>query len=477
MLRLKAMHLSMALYYGTFFMNNNISKKKNYQKIYRNKFLKIYQIFMLTSMLVLLTSCSRNGGPDATTVGDNISTQDNLTVMKEEKESVNEEKSTGEKSTSEKSTSEKSSGEKSTGEKSISEKSTSEKSISDNNPVDEWIETHTLEEKIAQLFIIRPELLDSDKPSITVSSSIKNNYKKYPVSGFILFSQNIENREQTSQLLKNLKLLAKTNSEVMPFLAVDEEGGRVVRVADRISGCNNVGYMSQFGLTNDADAAFNAGYYTGCYLKDLGFNTDFAPVFDVLSNPDAIVKDRVISSDPLVVSNLAPSFSKGLNSAGILSCAKHFPGHGNTALDTHTDFAQVNSTYEELKACDLLPYYNAVNGEVSMIMVAHVTYPNVTGDYTPASLSHAIVTDILRKDMGYNGVIITDSLSMGAIANNYNAAIAAEMAVNSGVDLLLTDDKFVEMYNGILSAVKSGRISEERINESLRRILILKQKL
>ena len=261
------------------------------------------------------------------------------------------------------------------------------------------------------------------------------------------------------------------------FLCVDEEGGSVSRVAG--SGrfnVTNAGNMSEIGANGTVDDAKQVGVTIGTYLSELGFNIDFAPVADVLTNPEnSIVKYRSFGSDVDTVSRMSIAVAKGLESKGITATYKHFPGHGATAGDTHLGAAFTTKTIDELKAEELVPFKNAIDDGAKLIMVSHISAPNITGHDTPASLSKEMVTDLLRDDMGFDGIVVTDAMEMGAISSKYKSDEAAVMAIQAGVDMILMPEDFDLAYKGVLDAAKSGEISEERLNESLVRIIKVKQ--
>ena len=338
----------------------------------------------------------------------------------------------------------------------------------------------TLEEKIGQLFIIRPDQVDlSFEPSSqhshysharTLSAPMQEALKKYPAGGFIIFDKNIES---TKQLLAFTQQMREV-SRVVPFVSVDEEGGSVTRLAHAPSkGFKLKQYksMASIGATKDTSKALEAGTVIGTYLKEYGFNLDFAPVADVNTNPkNIVIGDRAFGSDPQLVAGMVNAFVDGLHAGGVLSCTKHFPGHGDTSSDTHSGAVVVNKTWEQLKETELVPFA-ASAGNTDLIMIAHINLPNATSDGLPASLSKELLTGKLRGEMGYGGLIITDSLAMGAIQNHYDSAEAAVLALEAGVDILLMPLDYVGAFSGVAEAVKSGRISEERINESVLRIL------
>ena len=327
----------------------------------------------------------------------------------------------------------------------------------------------SLEEKVAQLFVIIPEELDQ-KALHKVSSKFVKNLAKYPVGGFILFARHIENPRQ----LRNFTEALKEVSPIPPIIAVDEEGGRVARLARHEEFfLPKFANMDSVGKSGDVENARGAGQIIGSYLYSFGFNMDFAPVADVNTNPENIVIGaRAFGSDPYLVSKMDAAFLSGLHSTGVKGCIKHFPGHGDTKGDTHAEYVAVTKTWDEIKKVELIPFIeNFKNADC--VMVAHVTFMDVDSEY-PASLSKKLISEKLRGELGYDGLVLTDALDMGAIEKNYGSGEASLLAFEAGNDILLMPQNFNEAYEGMISAVKSGRISEERLNESVLRILRLK---
>lgn len=351
----------------------------------------------------------------------------------------------------------------------------SEKSIEEE--VSEYLDSMELEEKVAQLFVVLPESLIKDVECVTVAGeATKNAINEIPVGGFVYMSNNLQSEEQVTKMLANVQKYSMERIGFPMFLCVDEEGGTVARIggSDRFD-VVEMEDMSVIGQTKDTKRAYAVGVQIGAYLSRLGFNVDFAPVADVLSNSEnTVVKRRSFGSDSETVSDMVLAVSEGLQSQGIYSTFKHFPGHGVTAEDTHEGYAYTDKTLEELETCELIPFQIGVENNVPFIMVGHISLPNVIGDNTPVSLSEYIITDLLREKMGYKGIVITDAMNMGAIAQNYSSEESAVMALQAGADIILMPENFNEAYDGVLEAVKDGRLSEERINESIRRILYLK---
>lgn len=344
--------------------------------------------------------------------------------------------------------------------------------------VDERIGAMTLEQKVAQLFIVTPEALVEGVSQVTQAGDMtREGVTAHPVGGIVYFAQNLLDPEQTTTMLANVKQFYADAGNVAPFIAVDEEGGTVVRVADNEAfGAQDVGDASALGSAGDTEAAKRAAEQIADYLMPLGFNLDFAPVADVV---DPLRSDtmglRSFSSDAAVAADMVRAEVEGFRDKKMLCCAKHFPGIGAAAGDSHEGAITIEATNEELETVDLVPFCAAIEAGVPMIMVGHVSLPNIVGDSTPAPLSSAVVQGMLRDSLGYTGIIVTDSLSMGAITDYYTPAEAAVAALKAGCDIPLMPERLDEAYQGVLSAVQVGELTEERLDESLTRILTAKQ--
>lgn len=333
----------------------------------------------------------------------------------------------------------------------------------------------TFREKVGQLFIIRPDALElpTSTGGVTeLSNTMANTLDNYPVGGIIMFGRNISTPGQITKFINNLQ----NASNIPLFMAVDEEGGLVARLA------NNAAFDVQkyksaaaVGESGDTTAAKNMGTTIGTYLRRYGFNLDFAPVADVNSNPNnTVIGNRAFSSDADVAANMAKAMAEGLKQQQIIPTFKHFPGHGDTAEDSHNGIAVSYKSKEEMEVCEWLPYKSLSTRDC--VMVGHVATPKITGNLTPASMSDEIVNGVLRQQLNLkNNVVITDALEMGAITNEYTAAEAAVNAIKAGCDILLCPDNLQETFEAVIEAVKNGTISEKRINESVYRILLLKQ--
>ena len=345
-------------------------------------------------------------------------------------------------------------------------------------------EAMTLREKVGQLFLIRPDQLDTrvsndqihnDKVSVkgirSVNRVMLETLKQYPAGGFVIFRKNIDSPKQLKALTKDLKAASK----IMPFMAVDEEGGQIARIANHKA--FTVRKYKTAKAIADSGQVRQAAEYIASYLKEYGFNLDFAPVADINTNPENIViGDRAFGSDPEEVSRLAGEYLDGLHSQGIAGSIKHFPGHGDTKGDTHKGFVAVTKTWPELLKAEIIPFRDNLH-KADTVMIAHITMQNVTSDNLPATLSRGIITGKLREELGYTGVVIADSMMMGAIKDNYTSAESAVLAVEAGCDILLMPYDYREAFDGVVRAVESGRLSEARIDDSVKRIMNLKERL
>lgn len=339
--------------------------------------------------------------------------------------------------------------------------------------IDTLLAEMPLEDKVSQLFFVTPEALTGVEVAIQAGEATKNALSEYPVGGIILFSQNIQGEEQVKMMLSNMH----TYSRYPLFTGVDEEGGTLVaRIAN--SGVISVPTfpdMQEIGNTGDPQQAYEVGSTIGGYLKNLGFNLDFAPVADVATNPDnPIIGVRSFGSDAALVSQMVAKEVEGMQSQGVSAVIKHFPGHGDTAEDSHAEAAVSYKTIDELRGTEFLPFSAGIESGTDMVMVGHIAVPNILGDYTPATLSEQMITGYLREELGYDGVVITDAMRMGAIVNYYDPAQAVVMVLQAGGDMILMPEDFISARQAVLDAVSNNVLTEERIDESLRRIYRVK---
>ncbi|WP_197029490.1 glycoside hydrolase family 3 protein [Butyrivibrio sp. AE3004] len=342
------------------------------------------------------------------------------------------------------------------------------------NP-EEVLASMSLKQKVAQLFFVTPEGLTGYQEVTVFGETSKEKYDEIPVGGLIYMAGNLKNPVQTKEMLNDTQDYVTKSTGIPIFLGLDEEGGRVLRVGSNPAfGVKKIDTMYEVAASG-AESVKESASYIGNYLADLGFNTDFAPDADILTNKEnTVIGDRAFSSDPKEVSVMAKTYAEGLHDAGIFSCYKHFPGHGDTKEDSHEGYAYSYKTMEELDECELIPFSAGINGYADFVMVAHISLPEVLGNNTPSTLSSEIVTDLLRKEMGYEGIIITDSLGMGAISDHYTAGESSVLALEAGCDMLLMGGDLNSSYKAVLTAVMDGRITEKRIDESVLRILRVK---
>lgn len=335
--------------------------------------------------------------------------------------------------------------------------------------VNAGIEVMPLEDKVAGLFIVTPEAITGVSTAIQAGDGTRDALAKYAVGGIVYFKKNIQSKDQITQMIENTQLYTKYPL----FIAVDEEGGSVSRVAEAGLG-SKISAAQTIGQTGNADNAYQAGTTIGTYLTELGFNLDFAPVADISSAENNVLQDRSYGSDATAVASYVISMMQGLQEQKVTACLKHFPGIGSSAQDTHDGMAMTDRSAEDFKENEFKVFQSGIDNGAKMIMVGHLSVPSLTGDNTPCSLSEKVVTDILRKEMDFKGVIISDALNMSAITEYLEPEQAAIMALRAGCDMILMPEDFERAYNGVLQAVKDGTISEERINDSLRRIYRIK---
>lgn len=351
------------------------------------------------------------------------------------------------------------------------------------DPIALQIQSMTLREKVGQLFMIRPDALEgrfgpaelednSINGATEVSEEMKEAYANYPCGGFALFRKNILSPSQLKSFTEALHALSGS-----PMLGIDEEGGRVARIANHPVSFNVPKYpaMGIIAQSGDESQAYNAGRAIGEYLTAYGLDIDFAPVADVNTNPkNPVIGDRAFGDDPTVAAGMVRQVVLGLHESGAASCLKHFPGHGDTATDTHTGYAETLKTWEEISACEMIPFRAGIEAGTDFVMTAHIAAPNVTGSDEPSTMSYTILTEKLRGELGFQGLIITDALAMGAIREKYSSSEACIQCIQAGADILLMPYDYFEAFDGVVQAVESGVIPESRIDESVYRILSFK---
>ena len=364
--------------------------------------------------------------------------------------------------------------------------------VTPSDVVEKQLQQMSLREKVGQMFYVRPECLDTtihfnllsnidaSADDITkiklqaVNETMRGVNDKYPVGGIILYAHNIEDEAQLARFIPEIK-----NLKGSPLLCIDEEGGRVARIG-RNSNFHVKTYesMGAIGATGDPANAYECGNTIGTYLNHYGFDIDFAPVADVNTNPENIVIGaRAFSDKPEVAAPMVVNYLQGLKDAGVTGCIKHFPGHGDTKNDTHYGYANSQKTWAEMLTCEMVTFKAGIQWGCQLIMTAHIAAPNVTGSDIPSTMSSIILQDKLRNELGYQNIIITDAMEMGAITKQYSNKEAAVGCIKAGVDIVLGPQNFVEAFDAVVDAVNNGTLSEERINQSVRRILKLKQSI
>ena len=337
--------------------------------------------------------------------------------------------------------------------------------------VEELIASMTLHEKICQLFFVTPEQFSGESRVNAANPKFLSAFSRFPVGGIILFSGNILKNKITS-LNAGMQASAAEANGIGLFIGVDEEGGRLSRVAKKLKLKEKQPGASK---TETPDDAYFSGQIIGGYLSRYGFNLDFAPVADVRSDvKGAEITARSYGRDPEQVAGKVSRFTEGLHSQRIISVLKHFPGHGAVSGNTHNGAGVSLRTAEELREADFIPFATGIAAGAEMVMISHQTAQNIDPD-RPASLS-PVIAGMLREELGFDGVIITDALRMKAVSGRFRSGEACVMALEAGADMLLLPYNFTNAYNGVTEAVRDGRITEARIDESLKRILALKRK-
>ena len=334
----------------------------------------------------------------------------------------------------------------------------------------------SLEEKVCQMFIVTPEQFSDDTLVTVYDDLIDEGIAGYPAGGVILFAQNLETQEQTKELLSALQEKSFDTCGIGMFTSIDEEGGSVARAAEKL-GTTAFSPMSYYGAEGDTQQAYEIGHTLGTDLRSLGFNLDFAPVADVLISWDNELGDRIFSDDPQVVSEMVSNMVIGLQDSGVCATLKHFPGLGAASGNTHEDSAvYVSRTPEELRETEFVPFRGGIGAGASFVMVGHQIM-ECTGEDLPSDLSKTVITDWLRGEIGFDGIVITDSQQMNTIAYVYTPGEAAVTSIKAGADIILMPADYRAAVEDVIQAVKDGDISQERIDESVMRILEKKYEL
>jgi beta-N-acetylhexosaminidase len=334
--------------------------------------------------------------------------------------------------------------------------------------VEELLNKMTLKEKIGQMIF-------SGFYGSNYSNELNELIQQYKIGGFIFYSENIVSKNQTVNLINKIKI-KNQNNKLPIFLGTDQEGGRITRLP------GNLGKLptnEQIGKRYNPEFSYQIGQILGEELNIFGFNMDFAPVLDVNSNPNnPVIGDRSFSNNPTIVSDLGIETMRGIQSRNVIPVVKHFPGHGDTTVDSHLELPVVDKTYDELNKLELIPFKQAINENADVLMITHILLPKIDPNF-PSSISQNMISDILRKKLDFNSVVMTDDMTMAAIEKNYDLRVASVKSILAGSDIIMIahdPNKVKSVFNAIQEAVKNGTIAETRIDESVKRIIELKQK-
>jgi beta-N-acetylhexosaminidase len=336
------------------------------------------------------------------------------------------------------------------------------------------LDSMTLEEKIGQMLFLAYRQDKDGRNVLKMDNELEEYLSRYKPGGFVLFAENLESIDQTVSLINNLQI----QSKIPLFVSVDEEGGIVTRL-NKAPGLHSTVMPNAYtiGLTGKPEYAYKAARAIAAELLSLGFNMNFAPVADIFSNPvNKVIGKRAYGTEPQLVSQMVRQAVAGFAEGRIIPVLKHFPGHGDTAEDTHTGAAVVEHDLERLTGFELMPFREGIEAGADAVMVAHIILPKLMEEPVPATISKEVVTGLLREKLMFDGVIITDALEMSAVSSFYDDEEAAVMAVLAGIDMLLMPSSAEKTFGAILYSVRTGVIPEERIDESVYRILRLKEK-
>jgi beta-N-acetylhexosaminidase len=332
------------------------------------------------------------------------------------------------------------------------------------------IQNLPLEDKVAGLFITTPESITGVSAAVQAGDGTKDALSKYPVGGIVYAAKNIQSADQLKQMIDNTKLY----TSYPLFIAIDGEGSGTDAVAAAGLG-TKTDSPETIGASGDANNAYTAGTTVGSYLAELGFNLDFAPAADLKVVDGNAAGSSSYGTDAATVASFVTGMQTGLQEQKVTAAIGHFPGIGSTTQSTKNGMASTDRSAEDFRANEFAVFQSCIDsGETKMITVSNMAAPSLTGDNTPCSLSGAVVTDILRNELNFRGVIVSGAMNQAAITNYYGADEAAVLALRAGCDMIYAPENFETAYNGVLEAVQNGTISEERVNDSLRRIYRIK---
>ncbi|WP_040676973.1 beta-N-acetylhexosaminidase [Paenibacillus sanguinis] len=340
---------------------------------------------------------------------------------------------------------------------------------SPSDPVEQWLNKLSTEEKIGQMVLLG---LEGTTPDETVRSFIQDDH----VGGFIFYKDNIRDVKQAQGLFNDLKQMNRENAQVPLLLSVDEEGGKVSRMPQEI---DSLPTARKIGDAHSEELARQIGGMLGRELADFGLNMNFAPVLDVNSNPDnPVIGNRAFGTKPDIVSQMGIAVMKGIREQGVIPVVKHFPGHGDTSVDSHLGLPVVEHDLTRLRDLELIPFTRAVDEGADVVMIAHLLLPRLDSEH-PASFSQVIIHDLLRQELGFAGVVISDDMTMGAITEHYDIGEAAVQFIQAGGNIVLVGhdyDKGKQVLQAIRTAVEEGEIPPDMLNQRVYSILELKRR-
>ena len=329
------------------------------------------------------------------------------------------------------------------------------------------LENMPLSEKIYQMIFTTPEDITGVGCVTSAGDATKEALTKYPVGGLIYFSYNLKDREQVVSMLQN----TKSYSKIPLFLGIDEEGGDVSRAGSNPDlKITKHPPMKDIGASGDTTLAYNTGKTLATELKDLGFNVDFAPVADVLVNKNNTeIGNRSFGDDPYLVASMVENTVRGLEENGLSSALKHFPGHASTEKNSHFGYSESKRSEDELRACEFIPFQAGIKAGCDFVMISHMTLLNT--DSAPASMSYKVITEMLKEELGFSGIVITDSFKMGAVTDTRFSNNPEVSSILAGADMILMPKDITSAHDSIKNAVNSGKITEARIDESVLKII------
>lgn len=334
--------------------------------------------------------------------------------------------------------------------------------------IERLIDDMTLEEKIGQLLMVGIEGKELDEDT-------KEFLKQLKVGGVILFKRNIESIDQAKRLTKELEELKTGPSRINMFIGTDQEGGRVNRLPAESGYFPSARNMAN---SSNPDTVKDFAKQMAVALREIGINMNFAPILDINSNPEnPVIGDRSFGDNPEIVRTMGMAFIQGTLDEGIIPVVKHFPGHGDTAVDSHTDLPVIRHSVDRLRQFELVPFQEAISREVPAVMTAHILLPQLD-EHLPATLSSTIVNGLLREELQFDGVVVSDDLDMGAITRLYSPEQASVKALKAGVDILLichNKENMLKAFNALIDAVNNGGITMEEVDKALMRVLNLKK--